>query len=90
MKSGSLSLKNKPLIEFLPQVGTKGFSVKTFKKECVDFHWHFHKEFELIQIHQGEGICYGKVIHGVLTGVEDCDGVLENPSYGSFNHRNRI
>lgn len=32
--------------------------MRTFRKKCVDFHWHFHPEWELIQIHKGSGISH--------------------------------
>lgn len=48
----------KPSIEPLPAARTRGFFVKSFRKPCVDFHWHFHPEFELIVIRQGRGVLY--------------------------------
>lgn len=30
--------------------------MRTFRKKCVDFHWHFHPECELIYIQKGTGI----------------------------------
>lgn len=42
--------------ESLPGTKGRGFSVRTFSKKCVDFHWHFHPEWELIFIHKGSGI----------------------------------
>ncbi len=44
--------------EALPAPKARGFAVRTFRKKCVDFHWHFHPEWELIFIHKGSGISH--------------------------------
>lgn len=44
-----------PRIEALSKARTHGFSITGFSKSCVDFHWHFHPEFELIRIEHGKG-----------------------------------
>ncbi|WPJ95864.1 helix-turn-helix transcriptional regulator [Coraliomargarita algicola] len=35
-----------------------GLKTTTFEKECVDFHWHFHPEVELVWIESGEGLLH--------------------------------
>lgn len=47
-----------PLAESLPETRRSGLRLKRFRKDCVDFHWHFHPEVELIQIRQGSGVRY--------------------------------
>lgn len=47
-----------PLIEVLPGARSRGFSVRTFRKNCVDFHWHIHPEYELNYIEKGRGVCH--------------------------------
>lgn len=44
------------LRESLPEGSLNGFSIRTFVKDCVDFHWHFHPELELVHIAKGSGI----------------------------------
>ncbi len=45
-----------PRIEALPSLGSRGFVVTSFQKARVDFHWHFHPEFELTFIEKGGGV----------------------------------
>ncbi len=45
-------------MEALPGVHREGFAVKTFRRNCVDFHWHFHPELELAYIQQGNGVLH--------------------------------
>jgi len=47
-----------PLAESLPETRRSGLRLKRFRKPCVDFHWHFHPEIELIQIRRGDGVRY--------------------------------
>jgi AraC-like DNA-binding protein len=47
-----------PLIEPLPEARQNGFHVRSFRKNCVDFHWHFHMELELVHILKGRGVRY--------------------------------
>jgi len=45
-----------PRIETLPEARRRGLRVKSFRKACVDFHWHFHPEIELIYVRRGNGV----------------------------------
>jgi len=45
-----------PRIETLPETRQRGLRVKSFRKICVDFHWHFHPEIELIYVRCGNGV----------------------------------
>lgn len=47
-----------PLAESLPETRRSGLRLRRFRKGCVDFHWHFHPEVELIQIRRGCGVRY--------------------------------
>ncbi|HRJ71297.1 MAG TPA: AraC family transcriptional regulator [Terrimicrobiaceae bacterium] len=47
-----------PLIESLPEARQSGLRLKSFRKDCVDFHWHFHPEIELIHVKTGSGVRY--------------------------------
>lgn len=47
-----------PSVETLPDTQQTGLRTKTFRKNCVDFHWHFHPEIELIHIRKGSGVCH--------------------------------
>lgn len=47
-----------PFEEALPDTHQTGLRTKTFRKNCVDFHWHFHPEIELIHIKKGSGVCH--------------------------------
>ncbi len=47
-----------PLIEPLPEARQSGLRFKSFRKACVDFHWHFHPEIELIYVKTGGGVRY--------------------------------
>ena len=46
---------SKPQIEAFSKARAHGFSITEFSKRCVDFHWHFHPEFELTYIERGKG-----------------------------------
>ncbi|MDQ8194771.1 helix-turn-helix transcriptional regulator [Coraliomargarita sp. SDUM461004] len=35
-----------------------GVKATAFEKKCVDFHWHFHPEVELVWIESGEGLLH--------------------------------
>jgi AraC-like DNA-binding protein len=48
-------VKISPRIEALPSLRSCGFLVTSFQKTRVDFHWHFHPEFELTFIEKGMG-----------------------------------
>ncbi|MFZ4682249.1 MAG: helix-turn-helix domain-containing protein [Terrimicrobiaceae bacterium] len=56
--SGSPSILAHPLIEPLPEARQTGLRIKSFQKDCVDFHWHFHPEIELIHVRRGSGVRY--------------------------------
>lgn len=43
-------------MEPLPGLQKQGYFVKSFRKACVDFHWHFHPELELTYIKTGQGV----------------------------------
>ena len=45
-----------PLIEPLPGARRSGLHIKSYEKPCVDFHWHFHPEIELVCIEKGRGV----------------------------------
>lgn len=45
-----------PLIESLPEARQTGLRIKSFRKTCVDFHWHFHPEVELVHVRRGSGV----------------------------------
>jgi AraC-like DNA-binding protein len=45
-----------PLIEALPDTRRSGLGIKSFQKSCVDFHWHFHPETELLYVEKGNGV----------------------------------
>ncbi|CAN5412834.1 AraC family transcriptional regulator [soil metagenome] len=45
-----------PAMEPLPGRQKQGYFVKSFRKACVDFHWHFHPELELTYIKAGQGV----------------------------------
>lgn len=47
-----------PMVEPLPEARQKGFHVRSFRKTCVDFHWHFHLELELVHVVKGRGVRY--------------------------------
>jgi AraC-like DNA-binding protein len=47
-----------PLAEALPDLEGTGVRIKRFEKECVDFHWHFHREIELVYVERGSGVRY--------------------------------
>jgi AraC-like DNA-binding protein len=44
------------VIEPLPEARERGLRVKSFRKRCVDSHWHFHPEIELIWVKSGSGV----------------------------------
>lgn len=44
-----------PRREAFSKAREHGFSITEFSKSCVDFHWHFHPEFELTWIEKGRG-----------------------------------
>ncbi|WP_309380543.1 AraC family transcriptional regulator [Cerasicoccus frondis] len=50
-------MSKKPQLELLPS-GHFGLKAAGFEKACVDFHWHFHPEVELVWIEKGEGILH--------------------------------
>lgn len=45
-----------PKIESLPETRRGGLRFAAFRKSCVDFHWHYHPEVELIHISRGNGV----------------------------------
>jgi AraC-like DNA-binding protein len=47
-----------PLIEALPDTRRSGLRIKSYQKACVDFHWHFHPEIELLFVEKGNGVRY--------------------------------
>lgn len=47
-----------PLLESVPHTRHEGLNCESFQKPCVDFHWHFHPEIELVHIRQGCGVRY--------------------------------
>jgi AraC-like DNA-binding protein len=51
-------LAKDPLFESVPRTRHEGLNCESFRKSCVDFHWHFHPEIELIHIRQGRGVRY--------------------------------
>lgn len=73
-----------PTWEPLPKAHSHGFSVRTFRKACVDFHWHFHPEWELIHIAEGQGVCHaGRVLWPYRSGDFFFLGANLPHSYGS-------
>ncbi|MBE2204134.1 MAG: helix-turn-helix transcriptional regulator [Chthoniobacterales bacterium] len=77
-----------PLIEALPDTRRSALRVKSFRKACVDFHWHFHPEIELICVEKGSGVRY--VGHS-MEPFSDGDLCLIGPNiphaFGSFPAR---
>lgn len=58
-----------PLLEPLPEARGSGLHVRSFQKTCVDFHWHFHAELELVYIAKGRGVRYvGNSVEPFLDG----------------------
>ncbi len=58
-----------PLLESLPEARRSGLRVRAFQKTCVDFHWHFHLELELVYIVKGCGVRYvGNSVEPFLDG----------------------
>lgn len=45
----------RPRRETFAKARTHGYAVSRFSKSCVDSHWHYHPEFEIIFIEQGRG-----------------------------------
>ncbi len=57
-----------PKIEALPS-SQYGVKVVTFEKERIDSHWHFHPEFELVWMDEGEGILHaGRALYPYRAG----------------------
>lgn len=56
--SRSPAILDDPRIESLPEARQTGLRLKSFRKACVDFHWHFHPEIELIHVKTGNGVRY--------------------------------
>ncbi|MFV0415549.1 MAG: helix-turn-helix domain-containing protein [Chthoniobacterales bacterium] len=58
MPDSSNILAKDPLLESIPQARREGLNFESFRKDCVDFHWHFHPEIELVYIRRGRGVRY--------------------------------
>jgi len=58
VSNSSPILAKDPLFETVPRTRLEGLNCESFRKDCVDFHWHFHPEIELIHIRQGRGVRY--------------------------------
>ncbi len=77
-----------PKIEALPLVGSRALTVSRFKKRCVDFHWHYHPEYELIAIEKGQGICYiGSAVMPYQAGDWFLIGANLPHSFGSYEEQ---
>ena len=73
-----------PTREPLPKAHSHGFSVRSYRKACVDFHWHFHPELELIHIEEGQGVCHaGRTLEPYRAGDLFFLGANLPHSYGS-------
>ena len=42
----------------MPDTRQTGLRTRVFRKSCVDFHWHFHPEIELVCVRKGSGVRY--------------------------------
>ena len=74
-------------MEAFAKARAHGFSVQSFRKRCVDFHWHFHPEFELTYIERGQGIrCIGRSVRPYASGDLCLMGSHLPHSYGSHPH----
>lgn len=78
-----------PQIEAFSKAREHGFSISEFSKRCVDFHWHFHSEFELTFIEHGKGTrSIGHSVHPYSDGDVCLIGANLPHAYGS-NPRDR-
>ncbi|MBK1858846.1 helix-turn-helix domain-containing protein [Cerasicoccus arenae] len=76
-------LPQQPRLEVLPS-SQHGVKAATFHKPCVDFHWHFHPEVELVWIENGEGILHaGRAIYPYQSGQLVMLGANLPHAYGS-------
>lgn len=82
--------RKSPLVETLPDTRQTGLRTKTFCKNCVDFHWHFHPEIELIHIKKGNGVCHmGNSIQPFASGSFYLIGTNLPHAFGSSPNQRR-
>ncbi len=73
----------RPQIEPLP-AKQHGITVTAFEKPCVDSHWHFHPEVELVWIEQGQGVLHvGQALFPYRPGLMILAGSNLPHAYGS-------
>ncbi|EIQ00510.1 DNA-binding domain-containing protein, AraC-type [Opitutaceae bacterium TAV1] len=76
-------LPERPRIEPLP-AGQHGVKVTSFEKSCVDSHWHFHPEVELVWIEKGQGVLHaGRALFPYQAGQMVLAGANLPHAYGS-------
>lgn len=77
-------LQHRPEIESLPTASQQGLMVTSFAKPCVDFHWHFHPEVELVWLEQAQGVLHvGRSLTPYYSGQIVMTGANLPHAYGS-------
>lgn len=77
-------LSRRPEIETIPTARQHALLVTSFIKPCVDFHWHFHPEVELVWLEEAQGVLHaGRSLSPYSSGQLVLTGANLPHAYGS-------